>query len=66
MALAIKQFGAPRRQVQWLDTEMGFGRTIYDKDTITGTLESAKLILVAVLGLTNLSLKDVDLTDDAD
>lgn len=64
MAFAIQQIGVSRRQVQWLDTEDGFGLTIYDKDTTPGTLVNAKLTLVAVMGLTNLSINDVDLTDD--
>ena len=66
MAFATKQFGVPRRQVHCLDTEAGFGPSIYTKGTTPGTLVNAKLTLVAVLGLTNLLLKDVDLTDDLD
>ena len=66
MAFAIETNAVPRRQIQWIDTEDGYGPTIYDEDILPGTLVNAKLTLVAVLGLTSLSLKDVDIKDNLD
>ena len=64
MAFAIQTFGKPRLQVQCLNTEMGIGPMIYDKDISPGSLDDGLMSLVACLGLTSSSLNNVVLTDD--